>query len=132
MDIPRAWRLQQQRYRLTGSKCSNCGDLNFPPKPVCPKCRNRAAEAFRFSGKGTIYSFATVYQSTEAFAPYVPYVVALIDLAEGPRITAQLTDIEPGQVQIGMPVEMVIRKISEEGERGVIVYGYKFRPPLRQ
>ncbi|MCB0288128.1 MAG: OB-fold domain-containing protein, partial [Calditrichaeota bacterium] len=60
------------------------------------------------------------------------YVVALIDLAEGPRITAQLTDIEPGQVKIGMPVEMVIRKISEEGERGVIVYGYKFRPPLRQ
>ena len=60
----------------------------------------------------------------------MPYIVALIDLEEGPRITAQLTDVASDEVEIGMPVEMVIRKISEEGERGLIVYGYKFRPPV--
>jgi uncharacterized OB-fold protein len=45
-------------------------------------------------------------------------------------VTAQLADVEPQEVSIGMPVEMVTRKMREDGERGVIVYGYKFRPIL--
>jgi hypothetical protein len=130
MDIPRTWRLLDQRYRLQGSQCEACGDLQFPPRMVCPKCKNRELKPFRFSGKGTVYSFSTVYQAPAQFEEYLPYIVALIDLEEGPRITAQLTDVSPGEVKIGMPVEMVVRKISEEGERGLIVYGYKFRPPV--
>jgi uncharacterized OB-fold protein len=81
-------------------------------------------------GKGTVYSFSTVYTPLANFEDVAPYVVALIDLEEGPRITAQLTDVSPNDVEIGMPVEMVIRKISERGSNGVIVYGYKFRPPI--
>ena len=131
MDIPRNWRMQRQRYQLEGSCCENCGDLQFPPRQVCLKCRSRRFIPHRFSGQGTVYSYATVYQTTEAFTPYLPYVVALIDLVEGPRVTAQLTDVSPEDVYIGMPVEKVIRKISEEGDRGVILYGYKFRPPVR-
>ncbi len=131
MDIPRTWRLQDQRYRLQGSRCSACGDLQFPPRIICPKCRSQELAPYQFSGKGTVYSFSTVYQSAPPFEPYIPYVVALVDLPEGPRITTQLTDVSPEEVEIGMPVEMVVRKISEEGERGLIVYGYKFRPPLK-
>ncbi len=128
MDIPRTWRLLDQRYRLQGSECAACGDLQFPPRIVCPNCKSRDFEPFKFSGKGTVYSFSTVYQAPSQFEEYVPYIVALIDLEEGPRITAQLTDVTSEEVEIGMPVEMVVRKISEEGERGLIVYGYKFRP----
>ena len=65
-----------------------------------------------------------------AMNQYAPYAVALVKLAEGPLVTAQLTDISPDEVEIGMPVEMVTRKIREFGEDGVIVYGYKFRKPL--
>lgn len=130
MDIPRNWRLQNQRYRLEGSQCQDCENLQFPPRPVCPKCRSRKARPYRFIGKGAVYSYAVVYQAAEAFTPYLPYVVALIDLQEGPRITAQLTDVAAEEVAIGMAVELVLRKISEEGERGIIVYGYKFRPPV--
>jgi uncharacterized OB-fold protein len=55
--------------------------------------------------------------------------VALIRLEEGPLVTAQLADIDPTEVEIGMPVEMVTRKLRSDGdERGIIVYGYKFRP----
>lgn len=86
---------------------------------------------FHYSGKGSIYSFSTVYNPLSQFTEFVPYIVALIDLEEGPRITAQLTDVTPDDVEIGMPVEMVIRKISEQSERGAIVYGYKFRPPVQ-
>lgn len=130
MDIPRTWRLLDQRYRLQGSKCNSCGDLQFPPRIVCSKCKHREFKPFSFSGKGSVYSYSTVFQAAAQFEDHVPYIVALIDLEEGPRITAQLTDVASDEVEIGMPVEMVIRKISEEGERGLIVYGYKFRPPV--
>ena len=61
----------------------------------------------------------------------MPYTVALVKLDEGPMVTAQLTDVDASEVQIGMPVEMVTRKLRDDGdERGMIVYGYKFRPPI--
>jgi uncharacterized OB-fold protein len=72
-----------------------------------------------------------MYQAPQGFDKNLPYAVALVKLVEGPIITAQLTDIEPGDAQIGMAVEMVTRVLSEEGERGAIEYGYKFRPLLQ-
>ena len=60
---------------------------------------------------------------------HVPYTVALVKLEEGPMVTAQLTDLGESKPEIGMPVEMVTRKLRQDGdERGMIVYGYKFRP----
>jgi uncharacterized OB-fold protein len=59
-----------------------------------------------------------------------PYTVALIKLEEGPLITAQLTDVANDEVEIGLPVEMVTRKLRTQGEEGLIIYGYKFRPRL--
>jgi len=130
MDIPRNWRLRSPRYRLIGSQCQNCNELFFPQVLVCTNCKSREIDPFIFSGKGRVYSYSTVYQGAAEFEDYIPYIVALIDLDEGPRISAQLTDIPPEQLEIGLPVEKVVRKISEEGERGVIMYGYKFRPVL--
>lgn len=132
MDIPRNWRLQHQRYRMQGGVCQDCQHKMFPPRLVCPQCRQRKVEPFQFCGRGTIFSFTTLYQAAKAFEHNIPYTVALIDLDEGVRITAQLTDVDPQEVTIGMPVEMVVRKLSEEGERGLISYGYKFRPPLQE
>ncbi len=130
MRIPITWRLKNQRYKLEGSVCPQCQRKFFPPRVVCPHCRTRPLSPYTFSGKGTIYSFTVIYQATPQFEPYVPYVVALVQLEEGPLVTAQITDIDVDKVEIGMPVEMVFRKISEQGERGLIYYGYKFRPAL--
>ncbi|MFN4295192.1 MAG: Zn-ribbon domain-containing OB-fold protein, partial [Thermoflexales bacterium] len=67
------------------------------------------------------------------FEDYAPYTVALVKLEEGPIVTAQLTDVNSKDIKIGMPVEMVTRKIRTDGdERGMIVYGYKFRPVLQE
>lgn len=87
-------------------------------------------QVFKFQGRGVIYSFSTVYTPLAQFEDIAPYVVALIDLEEGPRITALLTDIQINEVSIGLHVEMVVRKISERGDNGVITYGYKFRPSI--
>jgi uncharacterized OB-fold protein len=56
----------------------------------------------------------------------------MVKLEEGPLVTAQLTDIEGQEVEIGMPVEMVTRKLRTDGDEGMIVYGYKFRPRVAE
>ncbi len=80
------------------------------------------------SGRGTVYSYTTVFDPPAGFEAYAPYPVALVKLDEGPMVTAQLTDLDPDDVRIGMPVEMVTRKLSEQGDEGIILYGYKSRP----
>lgn len=130
MGLPTHWRLKNQRYNLTGEICRECGAKLFPPRDVCPECSQPAYEPFTFSGKGKVYSYSTMYQAPEGYQDFAPYTVALVKLEEGPLVTAQLTDVDADEVEIGMPVEMVTRKMREYGEDGVIVYGYKFRPLL--
>jgi uncharacterized OB-fold protein len=77
-----------------------------------------------------VYSFTTVYEAAPGYEAQTPYVVAVVELAEGPRVTAQLTDVDRDQVRIGLPVEMVTRVLTTNGRRGAIEYGYKFRPLL--
>ncbi|MBI5349817.1 MAG: OB-fold domain-containing protein, partial [Chloroflexi bacterium] len=76
------------------------------------------------------YSYTTVYDAPEGYEEQAPYTVAIVKLAEGPMVTAQLTDVDNGKVEIGQKVEMVTRKLRQDGERGMLVYGYKFRPVL--
>ena len=130
MEISRHWRLQQQRYGLVGEICSHCDEKIFPPRDVCPNCAQEARTPYVFSGKGEVFSYTTVYDAPEGYEGTAPYTVALIKLEEGPLVTAQLTDVDNGKVTIGAPVEMVTRKLREDGDRGMLVYGYKFRPRL--
>ncbi len=133
MEIPRHWRLKQQRYSLVGEVCPHCEAKIFPPRDVCPHCGQEAKQTFTFSGRGTVYSFTTIYEPPAGFAESVPYTVALVKLEEGPMVTAQLTDVEDQAVEIGMPVEMVTRRMRQDGdERGILIYGYKFRPILER
>ncbi len=129
MEIPRHWRLKQQRYGLVGEVCPHCEVKIFPPRDVCPACGGEAKTAYAFSGKGEVYSYTTIYEAPTGYDESAPYTVALVKLAEGPLLTAQLTDLGEQPVEIGMPVEMVTRRLRQDGdERGMIVYGYKFRP----
>jgi len=130
MGIPSNWRLRQQRYRLVGEECEKCGERIFPPRDVCPGCEAPAQAPYEFSGHGEVYSYTTVYQAPQGFQEFAPYSVALVRLEEGPMVAAQLTDVDDDQMRIGMPVEMVTRKVQSGGEEGQIVYGYKFRPPV--
>jgi uncharacterized protein len=131
MEISRHWRLKKQRYGLIGEVCPHCEVKIFPPRDVCPECGGEAKTLFNFSGKGEVYSHTTIYDPPAGYEEQAPYTVALIKLAEGPMVTAQLTDLGDQAVEIGMPVEMVTRKLRNDGdERGMIIYGYKFRPVL--
>jgi scaffold protein (connect acetoacetyl-CoA thiolase and HMG-CoA synthase) len=129
MEIPRHWRLKKQRYALVGEVCPHCDAKLFPPRDICPNCGQEARTEYQFSGKGEVFSYTTIYDAPAGYESQVPYTVALVKLEEGPMVTAQLTDLGNQKVEIGMPVEMVTRKLRSDGdERGIIVYGYKFRP----
>lgn len=133
MEIPRHWRLRKQRYGLVGEICPHCEAKIFPPRDVCPACGQEAKTLFSFSGRGEVYSYTTVYEPPAGFEDSAPYTVALIKLDEGPLVTAQLTDLDGRQIEIGTPVEMVTRRLRQDGdERGLLVYGYKFRPVLER
>ncbi len=132
MDIPRHWRLRKQRYGMVGEVCGHCDAKLFPPRDICPECGEEAKTLYTFSGKGEVYSYTTVFDPPAGFEETAPYTVAMVKLDEGPLVTAQLTDLEDRNVEIGMPVEMVTRKLrSATDERGMLVYGYKFRPVLQ-
>ena len=131
MEIPRHWRLKQQRYKLVGEVCPHCEAKLFPPRDICPECGGEAKSLYTFSGRGEVYSHTTVQDAPAGFEDNAPYTVALVKLEEGPLITAQLTDLGDEAVEIGTPVEMVTRRLRTDGdERGMLVYGYKFRPRL--
>jgi uncharacterized OB-fold protein len=132
MEVARHWRLKKQRYALVGEVCPHCDAKIFPPRDICPECGEEAKELYNFSGRGEVYSFTTVYDAPAGYEETTPYTVAMIRLAEGPMVTAQLTDLGGEGVEVGMPVEMVTRKLRDDGnERGMILYGYKFRPVLQ-
>lgn len=127
-DIVRGWRHIPQRYNLIGSKCSHCGEVFFPKRVICPECRRKGKlEDIKFSGKGKIISYSVIHTPTDDFKTIAPYVVAIIELEEGAKITSQIVDCDPETLNIEDPVEMVFRKIREEGDEGVISYGYKFK-----
>ena len=132
MEIPRHWRLKKQRYALVGEVCPHCEAKIFPPRDVCPHCSGEAKTPYQFSGQGEVYSYTVMNDAPAGFEENTPYTVAVVKLAEGPMVTAQLTDLGEEPVKIGMPVEMVTRRIRSDGnDRGMIVYGYKFRPVMQ-
>ena len=132
MEIPRHWRLKKQRYSLVGETCPHSDGKIFPPRDVCPHCGGEAKTPYGFSGRGKVFSFTMMQDAPAGYEAQAPYTVALVQLDEGPVITAQLTDLGDQAVEIGMPVEMVTRKIRQDGnDRGILVYGYKFRPLMQ-
>ena len=133
MAIPRFWREIPSRYNLVGTKCGSCSTVDFPPRAVCPKCGRRSLGRMarvKLAGKGTVVSYTVIHDAPAAFELMKPYVLAIVELDEGARLTSQIIDVELDQVKIGMRVESAFRKLGAEGEAGVIHYGYKFRPEM--
>ncbi len=125
-SVPLFWRIQRNRYRLIGTKCGTCGKAFFPPRDFCPDCRRAGKiQELAFSGKGKIVSHTTIRIPPKGFEQYTPYVVAIIELDEGTRISGQVIN-DPKEVEIGKRVSPVFRKMQEDGVSGLIQYGLKF------
>ncbi|MDF0591203.1 Zn-ribbon domain-containing OB-fold protein [Methanotrichaceae archaeon Mx] len=126
--MPRFWRHMPQRYNLVGTHCKNCNEYYFPPRTICPTCRREARmEDHKFGGEGKVVTYTTIYNATDDFKRQTPYNLAIIELAEGPRLTGQVI-CSPSEIEIGMRVKPVFRILGRDGDRGIIYYGTKFVP----
>jgi uncharacterized OB-fold protein len=100
---------------LRMQRCGQCGHVRFPPSILCARCLSEDAEWVRLSGRGTVYSWVVVHQSQHpAFNPDAPYSVVIVELEEGPRLHGNMVDCPHDKIRIGMPVEAVFDKVSDD------------------
>jgi uncharacterized protein len=100
------WQAAQQR-ELKLPRCVACAKFHFYPRSACPHCGSRQLAWHSVSGAGEVYSFTVVQRApSQGFAELVPYVVAVVALAEGPHLMTRLTQVQPETVTIGMRVEV--------------------------
>lgn len=108
---------------LRMQKCGACGLIRFPPSILCASCLSEQTEWVKLSGRGTVFSWIVIHQSQHpAFNPDTPYNVAIVELEEGPRMHTNIVECENDDIRIGMPVEVVFDKVSDD------VTLPKFRP----
>jgi len=127
----RFWREFDTRYRMLASKCPICGFVYFPPRDVCRKCRRASVGRMQrvpLSRRGRVLTHTVVHQAQTGFEDQVPYVLAIVEFEGGVTVVGQVVDCDECDVSIGMEVKPVFRRIREEGDAGVIHYGYKFAP----
>ena len=94
-------------------RCSSCGELRHPPRPMCPSCRSMDWDTVPASGRGEVYSYV-VYHHPLVPPFEAPYVVALIELEEGVRMISNVVGVDPHEVAIGMPVEVTFEAVDDE------------------
>ena len=94
--------------------CTSCGHHFLPPGPCCPRCWSALLEPRAVSGRGRIASFV-VYRRTYHPGMPAPYVVALVELDEGPRLISNVVGCAPEDVVIDMPVQVHFEQVDEFG-----------------
>jgi uncharacterized protein len=125
---PRYWREMPQRYRYEAARCTSCGKIHFPPRLVCSKCRGQKFETVTLAPEGTLETWTVIRVAPSGFGDEAPYAVGVVKLDDGVRMTAQIVDCEPESLKMGARVRREFRKVQQDGESGVICYGYKFVP----
>lgn len=112
-----------KRHELRLQQCEDCGTLRYIPAEICPRCGSRACAWTPVSGRGRIYTYTVVRRGpTAAYQAEAPYVIAHVELEEGPRMISNLVGCDPAQARIGLPVEVVYEDVSSDWTL------FKFRP----
>lgn len=94
--------------KFMGMKCRECGAYILPPKSICKKCGSKEFEWVKFSGKGSLHTFTVIHVAAKRFLNDAPYVVGVVQLEEGPKITARIVGVDPNKpetIKTGMPLK---------------------------
>jgi hypothetical protein len=106
-----------RKHELRMQSCAECGEMRFPPRPMCPRCQSMQDAWVRLSGRGTIYSWIVVHPPVlPAFAGDAPYSVVLVQLDEDPRLrlVGNVVDVPIEELAEGIPVEVVFDDVTGE------------------
>jgi hypothetical protein len=122
------WRKKQNKYRLTGSKSHETGKTYYPPRHFEADSMNRKFDPDNIPEKATLITWSIVRVAPKGFDAQTPYVIAILELENGERLTGQIVDIEDFNIlNKGDTLYSTFRKMYQDGEDGVIHYGLKWR-----
>lgn len=108
------WQAAHQR-ELKLPRCESCTKFHFYPRSACPHCGSTALAWQAVSGKGEVYSYTVVHRApSQGFAEQVPYVVAVVALAEGPHLMTRLIQVQAEAAHIGLRVQVEFEKQDDE------------------
>ena len=116
-----------ERAALEGSRCPQCRSTFYPPRYVCLNCFQEGLAAVALSTHGKVWTFTIARMSLPGSFVKAPYVIAQVELQDGVTVPGVLDGVDPEAVRIGMPVELVVEKVSVNAE-GEDVMVFKFRP----
>lgn len=110
---PASFRQFLTESRLMASQCADCSELHLPPRAICPTCHGDHLEWRQLSGRGRLAAFTSIYiapsaMSAAGYGREHPYLVAIVELEEGPKISARLLGLDaaqPEQITVGIPLQ---------------------------
>jgi len=97
--------------RLSGLKCSGCGELSAQPRLVCAKCGGQDLEVIELKGGGAIQTFTVNYVAAEGRESEAPYIVAIVELDDGPWVMGNIAGLKPQEATM----DIMGRKVRMEG-----------------
>ena len=108
------WDAARER-RLLVKRCADCGEAHFYPRPFCPRCWSENVTWEEASGHATLYTWSTVHvNDLPPFPERVPYVAAIVELAEGPRMMTNVVDCDDARLEVGMALQVRYRDLDDE------------------
>jgi uncharacterized OB-fold protein len=99
--------------RLLLKRCLDCGGVIWYPRVICPDCSSLRTEWFEASGRGRVYSYTVNHRGEGAYQDRAPYVLAYVELDEGPRLLTNIVAADDAELAVGLPVEVVFHDTGE-------------------
>jgi len=104
-----------KNHELRFQRCTKCGKWRHVPRDMCAACGSWDWEWAKSSGRGALLTWTVVTLPMQpSFAEEVPYAVTLIEMDEGPRIVSRIVDVQPQDLRMGMPVEVIFDAVTPE------------------
>jgi uncharacterized OB-fold protein len=104
-----------KRHELRIQRCRDCGRPYFYPRPFCPRCFSEDVEWFTAGGRARLHTYQIIHRGPPSFAREAPYVLAVVELEEGPRMMTNLVDVEPqpASLPVDMPLEIAYEDVND-------------------
>jgi uncharacterized OB-fold protein len=123
------WEAAKER-RFLIVRCRSCRHAHHYPRPFCPFCWSEDVMWEDASGNATLYTYSTVYvNDLYPFREKLPYIAAVVDLAEGPRVMTRIVDAAVEDLRIGMPLVADYEAVTDEITAPVFRPAPDFRHP---
>lgn len=105
-----------RRHELRIQRCKGCGKAYFFPRPFCPRCSSRDVEWFTASGRAKLHTYVINHRPAPGFKDWTPYVIAIVELEEGPRMMSNVVGVEasPEHLPLDLPLEVTWERQSDE------------------